>query len=148
VNVLHFLYGGHLRDCIRNIFKYHLYPNITYFLPENFKFKMSVHIYRISCTWNVDLCQEFKMLCQWKVPQHCKIQFVCKIISIIFLLQGYCCQDLTSLYQSTQCMTNSSSLLNDDQWRYSPDRALASLYGFHDSFIVRCGVISSMIDLF
>jgi hypothetical protein len=25
---------------------------------------------------------------------------------------------------------------DDDQWRYSPDRALASLYGFHDSFIV------------
>jgi hypothetical protein len=22
---------------------------------------------------------------------------------------------------------------DDDQWRYSPDRALASLYGFHDS---------------
>jgi hypothetical protein len=22
---------------------------------------------------------------------------------------------------------------NDDQWRYSPDRDLASLYGFHDS---------------
>jgi hypothetical protein len=25
-------------------------------------------------------------------------------------------------------------MLYDDQWRYSPDRALASLYGFHDSF--------------
>jgi hypothetical protein len=24
---------------------------------------------------------------------------------------------------------------DDDQWRYSPDRALASLYGFHDSFL-------------
>jgi hypothetical protein len=23
---------------------------------------------------------------------------------------------------------------DDDQWHYSPDRALASLYGFHDSF--------------
>jgi hypothetical protein len=23
--------------------------------------------------------------------------------------------------------------VDDDQWRYSPDRALASLYGFHDS---------------
>jgi hypothetical protein len=40
------------------------------------------------------------------------------------------------------------SIAVDDQWRYSPDRALASLYGFHDSFIVRCGVISSTIDLF
>jgi hypothetical protein len=29
---------------------------------------------------------------------------------------------------------------DDDQWRYSPDRALASLYGFHDSFIVRLGL--------
>jgi hypothetical protein len=37
---------------------------------------------------------------------------------------------------------------DDDQWRYSPDQALASLYRFHDSFIVRCGVISSTIDLF
>jgi hypothetical protein len=37
---------------------------------------------------------------------------------------------------------------DDDRWRYSPDRALVSLYGFHDSFIVRCGVISSTIDLF
>jgi hypothetical protein len=36
----------------------------------------------------------------------------------------------------------------DDQWRYSSDWALASLYGFHDSFIARCGVISSTIDLF
>jgi hypothetical protein len=35
---------------------------------------------------------------------------------------------------------------DDDQWRYSPDRA--SLYGFHDSFTVRCEVISSTIDLF
>jgi hypothetical protein len=35
-----------------------------------------------------------------------------------------------------------------DQWRNSPDRALAYLYGFHDSFIVRCGVVSSTIDLF
>jgi hypothetical protein len=37
---------------------------------------------------------------------------------------------------------------DDDQWSYSSDRALAFLYGFHDSFIVRCGVISSTIDLF
>jgi hypothetical protein len=26
------------------------------------------------------------------------------------------------------------TLDDDDQWRYSPDQALASLYGFHDSF--------------
>jgi hypothetical protein len=37
---------------------------------------------------------------------------------------------------------------SDDQWRYSPDRALASLTGFMIVFIVRCGVISSTIDLF
>jgi hypothetical protein len=43
---------------------------------------------------------------------------------------------------------DNDALNDDDQWRYSPDRALGSLYGFHDSFIVRCGVISSTIDLF
>jgi hypothetical protein len=37
---------------------------------------------------------------------------------------------------------------DDDQWRYSPDCALASLYGFHDSLKGRCRVISSTIDLF
>jgi hypothetical protein len=31
-------------------------------------------------------------------------------------------------------------VLNDDQWRYSPDRALASLYGFHDSFLYDVGL--------
>jgi hypothetical protein len=36
---------------------------------------------------------------------------------------------------------------DDDQWRYSPDRALASLTSFM-IVIVRCGVISSTIDLF
>jgi hypothetical protein len=36
---------------------------------------------------------------------------------------------------------------DDDQWCYSPDQALASLYGFH-VFYSRCGVIRSTIDLF
>jgi hypothetical protein len=36
--------------------------------------------------------------------------------------------------------------INHHQWRYSPDRALASLTGFM-IVIVRCGVISSTIDL-
>jgi hypothetical protein len=34
---------------------------------------------------------------------------------------------------------------DDDQWRYSPDRALASLYG---SFYRTMWVISSTIDIF
>jgi hypothetical protein len=51
-------------------------------------------------------------------------------------------------YQIKGSYTYSVEGVDDDQWRYSPDRVLASLYGFHDSFIVRCGVISSTIDLF
>jgi hypothetical protein len=36
---------------------------------------------------------------------------------------------LHALLQHTTVQSN-----DDDHWRYSPDRALASLYGFHDSF--------------
>jgi hypothetical protein len=42
---------------------------------------------------------------------------------------------VTVLHTQISCnkMNGIDKADEDDQWRYSPDRALASLYGFHDS---------------
>jgi hypothetical protein len=73
----------------------------------------------------------------------------CKKEEQATLLKWWCTKRslLEALYVTADFVSHCYCVLDDDQWRYSPDQALASLYGFHDSFIVRCGVISSTIDL-
>jgi hypothetical protein len=55
-------------------------------------------------------------------------------------------KNIISEYDYDHAELMCAKIIIHHQWRYSPDRALASLTGFV-IVIVRCGVVSSTIDV-